>query len=69
MDEFGDESWELDALEPRVITDLVKSEVTALRDGEIYQTVCDREDREKEELQMLVDSYDEAITFLKGWNE
>lgn len=69
MDEFGDESWELDALEPRVITDLIKSEVTALRDGEIYQTVCDREDREKEELQMLVDSYDEAITFLKGWNE
>ena len=69
MDEFGDESWELDALEPRVITDLIKSEVTAFRDDVIYQAVCNREDQEKEELQMLVDSYDEAISYLKGWNE
>ena len=67
MEEFGDESWELDALEPKVITELIKSEVTAYRDDEIYQAVCDREDREKEELQMLVDSYDEAVAYLKGW--
>lgn len=67
MEEFGDESWELDALEPKVITELIKSEVTAYRDDEIYQAVCDREDREKEELQMLVDSYDEAVAYLKNW--
>lgn len=46
---------------------VIKSEVTAFRDDAIYQAVCDREDREKEELQMLVDSYDEAITWLKSW--
>ena len=69
IDRFGDESWELDALEPKVITNLITNEVTAYRDDEIYQEVCDREDREKEELQMLVDSYDEAITYLKGWDK
>lgn len=67
MEQFGDESWELDALEPKVITNLIKSEVTAFRDDAIYQAVCDREDREKEELQMLVDGYDEAVAYLKSW--
>lgn len=67
MEEFGDESWELDALEPKVITDLIKEQVTMYRDDEIYQAVCDREEREKEELQLLVDSYDEAVAYLKSW--
>lgn len=67
MEQFGDESWELDALEPKVITNLIKGEVTAFRDDVIYQAVCDREDREKEELQMLVDNYDEAVDWLKSW--
>lgn len=31
IDEYGNESWELDALEPQVITDLITNEVTALR--------------------------------------
>lgn len=69
MEEFGDESWELDALEPSVITDLIKEQVTMYRDDEIYQAVCDREDAEKEELQMLVDSYDEAVAYLKNWED
>lgn len=69
MEEFGDESWELDALEPSVITDLIKEQVTMYRDDEIYQAVCDREDAEKEELQILVDSYDEAVAYLKNWED
>lgn len=64
MEQFGDESWELDALEPSVITNLIRNEVTAFRDDVIYQEVCDREHREKEELQMLVDNYDETVRFL-----
>lgn len=69
MEEFGDESWELDALEPKVITDLIKEQVTMYRDDEIYQAVCDLEEREKEELQLLVDSYDEAVAYLKSWED
>ena len=43
MDEFGDESWELDALEPQMMTNLIQNEGTALRDDEIYMAVCYRE--------------------------
>ena len=66
IENFGYESWELDALEPKMLTNLITEQVTMYRDDEIYQAVCDREDREKEELQMLVDSYDEAINYLKS---
>jgi len=67
IDQFGDESWELDALEPKVITDLITDEVTAFRDDEIYQAVCDKEKEEKEELKMLENSYHEAVAYLKSW--
>lgn len=67
ISEFGDESWELDALEPKMLTNLITEQVTMYRDDEIYQEICDKEGREKEELQMLVDSYDEAISYLKSW--
>lgn len=65
MEEFGDESWELDALEPQMMTRLIRDEVTALRDDDIYQAICDREAKEKEELRMISRRYGEAVTYLK----
>jgi len=66
ISQYGDESWELDALEPQMLTKLIQDEVTALRDDDIYQAVCDREDREKEELKRLENNYTEAISFLES---
>ena len=65
---FGNESWELDALEPKVITDLITEQVTMYRDDTLYQQVCDQERREKRELQLLCDNYSEAVSFLKEGN-
>lgn len=36
QDEFGDESWELDALEPAVLVALVRKAVEDLRDDELW---------------------------------
>lgn len=66
IDQFGDESWELDALEPKVITDLIKKQVTMYRDDAIYRAVYDKELREKEELKMLEHNYDRAVAFLES---
>lgn len=65
IQKFGNESWELDALEPNVITDLITEQVTMYRDDTLYQQVCDQERREKRELQLLCDNYSEAVSFLK----
>lgn len=62
--EYGYESWELDALEPNVITDLIKNEVTAYRDEDVYRDVCVRESRGKDELRMLCNHYDVAVAYL-----
>lgn len=64
IEQFGDESWELDALEPKVITDLITENVKMYRDEELYQAVCDLEDEGKRELKMLVDHYDAAVGYL-----
>jgi len=42
-DEFGDESWELDALEPKVLAALITKHVDALRDDEKYGAQEERE--------------------------
>lgn len=64
--EFGYESWELDALEPRVISELIENEVTELRDYDSYKTICNREEVEKEELQLLTNRYNEVLEYLGG---
>lgn len=64
IDQFGEESWELDALEPQMLTKLITNEVTALRDDAIYQAICDREEAEKRELQTVADEYQKVISFL-----
>lgn len=68
IQKFRNESWELDALEPKVITDLITEQVTMYRDDTLYQQVCDQERREKRELQLLCDNYSEAVSFLKEGN-
>ncbi len=65
INRFGDESWELDALEPQMLTNLIKNEVTAYRDERLFLEVCNRENREKNELRMLEDNYHRAISYLQ----
>lgn len=66
IEEYGDESWELDALEPRVITDLIINEVTAYRDDELYREICSTESKGKEELKMLCNRYNDAVAYLES---
>ena len=47
-------------------TDLITNEVTALRNDEIYRSVCDSEERGKDELRMIERNYDKAVAFLES---
>lgn len=67
IDQYGEESWELDALEPQMLVNLIRNEVTALRDDALYQAICEREAQEKGELQLLVDNYDMAVDHIREW--
>lgn len=66
IDQYGVESWELDALEPQMLIKLITDEVTAYRDETIYREICLKERKEKEELRMLENNYDRVIVFLES---
>jgi hypothetical protein len=51
--EHGDESWELDALEPSVIDALIQKEVESLVDADTWQEGVDREENAKEAIEKL----------------
>jgi hypothetical protein len=48
--QYGDESWELDALEPQVIADLIEENILALRDDDLWQ---EKEEEESSHLELL----------------
>ena len=57
---YGYESWELDALEPTVLSGLVNAEVQGLLDGAAWRREEARERTAKRELGAIADRYEEV---------
>jgi len=55
---FGDESWELDALGPRVLADLIDTHVDEWRDDEKWAAMLEREAQGKAELEAMLGDED-----------
>ena len=66
IDNYGHESWELDALEPKVIKDLITDEVNALLDEDLYDEVVREEEKGKRELEMIEDNYEDCVDYLES---
>lgn len=60
-EEYGDESWELDALEPAVLRDLVTSAVEAQRDAKLWRAAEAREAADQKTLDTVVKRWDDAV--------
>ena len=60
IEEHGYDSWELDALEPSVITDLIKKEISkCIGDTELWDGRLDLEDGWKDNIRELADDFEE----------
>lgn len=64
--EFGTESWELDALEPAVIADLIRQAVFGLRDADLWAAAVEREDRHRELLAAASDRWTDVVDLLES---
>lgn len=64
IEKYGDESWELDALEPKVITNLIWNCVQDYMDEEAFREAWAQEDKHKNELQQICDHYDTIVAVL-----
>lgn len=54
---FGNSSWELDALEPSVLAQLVKDAVNGLIDSAIWNEDLRRQQQGRDELKKFADTY------------
>lgn len=66
IEEYGHECWELDALEPKVITSLIRDEVTALQDPDLLYEIEYKEKTDKTNIKLISQHYDEVVDFLHG---
>lgn len=62
--QFGDESWELDALEPAVLVQLVRDHVNEYLDMDRWNERADEETKGKQLLQEVADRWDDVAEFL-----
>ena len=58
--EFGDSSWELDAVEPRQLADLVREAINQRLDDDLWAEAVEKENEMRADLQSFVDKYDDG---------
>ncbi len=63
---YGENSWELDALEPNILASLVKDNVLAIRDDDLWNEGLDEENEHKLNLNKIAENYDDIMKFLDG---
>jgi hypothetical protein len=65
-DKYGDESFELDALEPSVIVDLIRNEVNSHLDSELWQEALNRQKEARNQLGIVSRHWDAVVHYLKS---
>ena len=61
----GTDSWELDALTPEIINQLIEDAVYSIREPDLWQTAQDDEDNQKEILKATAERWPKVTTFLQ----
>jgi hypothetical protein len=61
IDKYGDKSWELDALEPRVLVALIKENVISIRDNKMYQEAYNKQENGRKSLITAAKKWDKPV--------
>lgn len=64
--EYGDESWELDALDPPVLSALVEERVLDYRDDVEWEKRIESQEKERASLNLTAEHWDEVVDYLDG---
>jgi hypothetical protein len=64
---FGDESWELDALEPAILVDRISRAVLQFRDEARWAEAIEEENKGLRTLQSLRDHFGDVVLFLRDF--
>lgn len=61
---YGDQSWELDALEPRVMEDLIEETIRKYVDFDLYNARIARQESERNTLKAVADNWEEVESYV-----
>lgn len=67
IEEFGESSWELDALEPTVIDALIEEQIQGLVDHAAWAAAGEAQEQSREILTKISDNFEEVKNFLDGF--
>ena len=65
-DIYGDESWELDALEPNVLAQLVRDRVEALKDADRWEESVKIEEKHRKDLTSVSNMWEYVVELVSG---
>lgn len=65
IENFGTESWELDALDPATLDALIRDQVALYLDTDLYQVEEARQEHDRELLQTVSNRWAELVTWLE----
>lgn len=63
---YGDESWELDALEPQVLVNLIETAILSIRDDDAYQVIVDEENEHVRQLRKVENNWSSVTSYLES---
>ena len=61
QEQYGDDSWELDALEPRILSDLIRTAVQSRIDDELWQEALERQQVGRDQLSRVSSHWDSVV--------
>lgn len=64
--EFGGESWELDALEPAVLADLVRGAITRIADDDKWDAAKAEQREHRQVLSKIADNFEDVREYAEG---
>lgn len=68
-EEYGDDSWELDALEPEALNALIRTEVERVRDPERWDEQIDRQNQARDQLELVAGKWHQVVSTLEEEDE
>lgn len=65
IEEHGDQSWELDALEPTVLDQLIQDAIDSFRDDNLWAEAAEQEEQERTGLNEIVRRWESVMEYLQ----
>ena len=63
---FGYSSWELDALQPDVLSSLIINEISKYMDEEAYNAALEADEYAREEIEKVADNYEDILKYISA---